>query len=130
MHEQVYGRLSQLATAAMLPWLIVSAVSLMLFNSPNAIVTPLIWALLLTIWSYPVVLAGGRLTAWTLRVYGQYDRANWLMSWPGSMGAFLFAMLVVPPVVIPFFADSYWGLMASCMLSVLIANLAIGRLKR
>lgn len=114
----------------MLPWLLLSIASVMISNSPNAIITPLIRGILIAIWSYPILLIGGRVLAWVLRVYGQYDRANWLLSLPGSMGAFLFAMSIVPLIVVPLFTDSYFGLMASCLLSMWIASLAIGRLKR
>ncbi len=129
-HDRIYGRLSQFTTAAMLPWLVVSIVSLMIFTSPNAIITPLFWAILIGIWSYPLQLVAGRSLAWVLRVYGQYDRANRLMTWPGSMGAFLFAMLIVPLLVVPLFTDGYFGIMASCMLSILVAHWTMARLKR
>lgn len=129
-HELIYGRLSRFSTRALLPWMLLSFVSVMAFGSPNAIVTPLIWALLISIWSYPIVMMASHLVAWILRVYGQYDRANLLLSVPGSLGAFLFAMLVVPIVIMPFFSDGYVGLMASCLASIWVAHWTIGRLRR
>ena len=129
-HDLVYGRLNRLATAAMLPWMLISFVSIMGFGAPNAIVTPLTWAILVCIWSYPAVWLAGRVVAWVLRVYGQYDRANLMLSVPGAMGAFLFALLVVPLLIMPIFSDGYFGLMASCLVSMLVANWAMGRLRR
>ena len=129
-HDLVYGRLTRLVTAAMLPWMLVSFLSIMAFDSPNAIVTPLTWAILVCIWSYPVVMLAGRVSARVLRVYGQYDRANLFLSVPSAMGAFLFALLVVPIAIMPFFSDGYFGLMASCLVSMLVANWAMRRLRR
>lgn len=129
-YELVYGRLSRFSARALLPWMLLSFVSIMAFGSPNAIVTPLIWALLICIWCYPIVMVAGHATAWVLRVYGQFDRANLLMSIPGTLGAFLFAMLVVPLIVMPIFSDGYFGLMASCLVSMWIAHWTISRLRR
>lgn len=130
LHDRIYCRLSRLATSAMVPWLLLSFVSIMAYASPNAIITPLIWALLICVWTYPLVLLAGRCSAWVLRVYGQYDRANTLMSVPGALGAFLYSMLIVPVAVMPFFSDGYLGLMASCLASIIVASWTLGRLRR
>ena len=129
-HDRIFGRLNRLAVAAMVPWMLLSFVSIMAFNSPNAIITPLMWAILICVWGYPGLLMLGRGAAWVLRTYGQYDRANLLMSLPGSLGAFLFAMLFAPLAMLPLFNDSYFALMASCLLSMVLASWIIGRLKR
>ncbi len=119
LHDRVYRRLSRLAVSAMLPWLLLSFISIMAFASPNAIITPLTWALLISVWCYPLVLLAGRGSAWVLRVYGQFDRANHMMSVPSALGAFLYSMLIVPVAVMPFFSDGYLGLMASCLRALL-----------
>ncbi len=128
--DRVYGRLKQFSTTAILPWMLVSFVSIMAFGTPNAIVTPLMRGILICVWCYPAILLMGRFVAWVLRVYGQYDRANLALSFPSSMGAFLFALLIVPLVVMPFFRDGYFGWMASCLLSIIVASWTMKRLRR
>ncbi len=53
-----------------------------------------------------------------------------MLSVPSAIGAFLFALLIVPLIVMPIFTDGYFGLMASCLISMLIANWAMSRLRR
>ncbi len=125
-HDRVFGRLERLATAAMLPWLLLSCVSIMALGSPNAIITPMIWVVFICIWSYPLAWLGGRLSARLLRVYGQYDRANLLMKIPGAWGIYLFSMMVLPLAMMPMFSDGYLALMTSCVLSILVTSWAMG----
>lgn len=127
-HARRRSALLRQTWVSLFPWMLVSFVSIMAFSAPNVIVTPLTWTILLTIWSYPAVALVGYCVS---LLCGRSPRhANLVLAVPASIGAFLFTMLLVPWVVFPLFADGYFGLMASCLLSSLIAGNWVRRVFR
>ncbi|MCC6510580.1 MAG: hypothetical protein IT423_15870 [Pirellulaceae bacterium] len=126
-HARCYTKLSRLSNSALIPWMLISFISIMAFGGPNAIITPLTWVMLITIWSYPITTIVCRLVAWTLQRYGQPYKANLAMSISASIGAFLFAMLIAPLLLLPVTGDGYFALMGSGMLSIILAGWTVRR---
>jgi hypothetical protein len=116
------AQLKWLSSSALVPWMVLTLVTVMALATPNIIITPIMWLMLTTVWSYPLVIVGSRAVAALFQRYGWQHKATQALVIPASIGAFQFSMLVAPLALFPVFSDGYFALMGSCLLSIAVAG--------